>query len=122
MVSAWLSQHGLQHYQEDFKDACIDEEKLLSCNQVSLEKLNVRQKHRPLILNAIADLKTKPKKFNLVRKLPSVQYQQWNAVCEAPNVKKFNSEKDRKSSRKSDNFQLTLGEQARILNSSDEDW
>jgi len=102
MVSVWLLRLGIQQYQKDFKDACIDGEKLLNCNDISLEKLHVRQKHCPLILNAIADLKTKRKNFNLGIKHPSVvQAQPSNAVCEDVNVQKFTAEKGIKVSRKS---------------------
>jgi len=89
MVSVWLLQLGVWQYQQDFKDACIDGETLLSCNEMRLEELDVRKKHRPLILSAIADLKTKRKQLNLSGNLSSVQSQLTNAVCETQNVQEL---------------------------------
>merc|ERR550534_3376904 len=65
MVSIWLLQLGLSQYQKDFKDAFIDGKKLLGCNGVILEELDVRRKHRPVILGAIAELERKSKKFKV---------------------------------------------------------
>jgi len=62
----------------------------------------VLQKHRPLILNAIAELKTKHKQLKLGRKDPSpVQSQPSNALCEALNVQESTAVKVIKVSTKS---------------------
>jgi len=129
MVSEWLLQLGIQQYREDFKNACIDGDKLLSCNEISLDKLNVLQKHRPLILNAIAELKTKHKKFKVGRKEPSpVQSQPSNAVCEALNVQDIIPEKGIKVSTNLPKVEdpvswVTACEcTANFLNFSDKEW
>jgi len=130
MVSVWLFQLGVQQYQDDFKDAGIDGEKLLSCNEIILEELDVRRKHRPIILNAIAELETKHTKFYLDRKLSSsVQSQLTNAVWENQNVQELLVEKNMKLSRKSlevkepISYIISAQESAdEFANFSDEEW
>jgi len=100
MVSVWLLQLGFRQYQQHFKDACIDGETLLSCNEMRLEELDVRRKHRPLILTAIDDLKTKRKQLNPSGNLSSLQSQLSNAVCEIQNVQNLPVEKTLKLPRK----------------------
>jgi len=130
MVSIWLLQLGFPMYQEDFKDALMDGEKLLSCNGVILEELDVRRKHRPVILGAIAELERKSKKFKVNSSLASpVQSQLTSDVGGTQNVQEFVSEKNLKVSSKS----LQLDEPISypspaqestddFANFSDEDW
>jgi len=130
MESIWLLKLGFPQYEEDFKDAFIDGEKLLSCNEASLEELDVRRKHRSLILKAIAELEKKPKKFKVGNNLSSpVQSQISSGVCETQNIQESLSGKNVKVSSK----QLPLkdpilrtspvpGSRDDFANFSDEDW
>jgi len=130
MVSIWLLKLGIPQYQEDFEDACVNGDKLLSCDEISLEKLDVRRKHRPLILNAIAKLKKKHGKLNLSRNLSSpVQSQLTNIDCGTRKAQGLSMEDNLKVSRKS--FEedepisnKTPAQESRgdFVNFSDEEW
>lgn len=54
LVSCWLDKLGANEYQSDFAEAMIDGVRLLSCDAQRLEELDVRRKHRPMILEGIA--------------------------------------------------------------------
>jgi len=132
MVSIWLLQLGFPQYQEDFKDASIDGKKLLSFNGDILEELDVRRKHRPIILGAIAELKRKSEKFKADSSLASpVQSQLTSDVGETQNVQELLLEKNVKVSSKSLRFEEPISysssAQAQersddFANFSDEDW
>jgi len=58
-VSSWLARLGAEEYQTDFEEAMIDGNALLSCDSQRLDELDVRRKHRPMILKGIAELRAK---------------------------------------------------------------
>jgi len=58
-VSSWLARLGAEEYQNDFAEAMIDGVDLLSCDGKKLEELDVRRKHRPMILKGIDQLRDK---------------------------------------------------------------
>lgn len=130
MVSVWLLQLGFPQYQEDFKDAFIDGEKLLSCNGVILEELDVRRKHRPVILGAIAELEKKSKKFKVGSNIASpVKYQLTGDVRGKQNVQELVWEKSVQVSSKSLQLEEPISyaspaQESRddFANSSDENW
>merc|ERR1719419_1792838 len=101
MVSAWLLKLGIQQYQEDFEDACVDGKKLLSCDERTLDKLDVRRKHRSLILSAITELKEHHQELNLDRQLSSpVQSQQTKLICETQKAQELSQKQNVKVSSK----------------------
>jgi len=101
MVSAWLVKLGIQQYQEDFEDACVDGKKLLNCDERTLDKLDVRRKHRPLILNAITKLKENQQKLNVSRQLSSAAHsQQTKSICQTQNVQGLSQKQNVKVSSK----------------------
>jgi len=59
VVCSWLERLGLGEYQEDFAEAMIDGESLLSCDAQKLEDLDIRRKHCPVILKGLEDLRKK---------------------------------------------------------------
>jgi len=130
MVSIWLLQLGFPQYQEDFKNAFIDGEKLLSCNGVILEELDVRRKHRPIILEAIAELERKFKKVKVVSNIaPPVQSLLTGDVRETQNVQELFFEKNVRVSSKVLHLEEPVSyaspaQESRddFANSSDENW